>query len=457
MWRPGTFGRLMDAATTPHSAATLPLVGSILQLGGGALLVGFFVLLRRYVFRRPYFSAWVSAWAAMTIGIAAVVARYLFVRQVAPETTDSSALVRSLYFVYQAANLLAFVFFLRGTVMYVAGGRGTAGIFGRRLLVVGALIVAAVSSIFAQSGLNEMVIWQSLFAVPTLGYCGSALLWLPGSRRTLGTVVTGVGFSLLAGLWLVYGGAFALAIGQGTTPLAQAATVFVQFNPYFDLLLDVLLGYGMVVMLMEDAKREVSDAQAELRLSHDRLSRAAMFDSLTDSLNRRAFVEGVGLEMARATFGTVVMADIDNLKLVNDQHGHVVGDLLIRRCADVLRSALRPYDKLYRWGGDEFLLIVPSAYVGDMMDRLRAALMTAEPVRSPMDQRVVTLEVSIGGANYASAEEINAAIDRADLAMYEDKGRRKGEPRNSPAAMRLSAIKRATEFESLVEDPRHKT
>jgi diguanylate cyclase (GGDEF)-like protein len=435
----------MDAATTPRLTATLPLVGSILQLGGGALLVGFFVLLRRYVFRRPYFSAWVSAWAAMTIGIAAVVVRYLFIGQAA---ADSSALVRSLYFVYQAAKLLAFVFFLRGTVMYVAGGRGTGGIFGRQGLTVGAVVVAGISSVVAQSGLNEMVIWQSLFAVPMLGYCGSALLWLPGSRRTLGTVVTGVGFSLLAGLWLVYGGAFALAIGEATTPLATVATVFVQFNPYFDLLVDVLLGYGMVVMLMEDAKREVSDAQAELRLSHDRLSRAAMFDSLTDSLNRRAFVEGVGLEMARATFGTVVMADIDNLKLVNDQHGHLVGDLLIRRCADVLRSALRPYDKLYRWGGDEFLLVVPSAHVADMMDRLRAALLTAEPVRSPMDERVVTLEVSIGGANYASAEELSAAIDRADLAMYEDKGRRKGEPRNSPAAMRLSAITRAVDRES---------
>jgi diguanylate cyclase (GGDEF)-like protein len=424
-------------------AATLPLVGAILQFGGAALLVGFFALLRRFVFRRPYFSAWVSAWLAVTVGIAAVLTRYLFVDALAPGATDSSAGVRVLYFVYQAGKLLAFVFFVRGTVMYVAGGRGAVGIYGRRLLLTGALIVAAVSAIFAHSGLNEMVIWQSLFAVPMLGYCGSALLWLPKSRRTLGTVVTGIGFSLLAGLWLIYGGAFALTIGGGTAPLATGAATFVQFNPYFDLLLDVMLGYGMVVMLMEDAKREVSDAQAELRMSHDRMSRAAMFDSLTDSLNRRAFVEGVGLEMARATFGVVVIADIDNLKQVNDQHGHAVGDLLIRRCADVLRSALRPYDKLYRWGGDEFLLVVPSAHSADMLDRLRAALLIAESVESPMDGRTVALEVSIGGADYASAEEINAAIDRADLAMYEDKGRRKGEPRNSPAALRLSHIARA--------------
>ncbi|HET9425762.1 MAG TPA: GGDEF domain-containing protein [Gemmatimonadaceae bacterium] len=422
------------------SAAIMPLVGALLQLGGAALLVGFFVLLRRYVFRRPYFSAWLNAWIAITTGIFALVLRYLLDGRVGPSLPEGSFAVRSLYFVYQAAKLLAFVFFLRGTIMYVAGSRAATGRFARHGLVIGAVAVAAISAFLAQSGLNEMVIWQSLFAVPLLGYCGSALLWLPRSRRTLGTVSTGVGFSLLAGLWFLYGGAFALAVGQAATPLASAARTLIALNPYCDLLLDVLLGYGMVVMLMEDAKREVADAQTELRLSHDRLSRAAMFDSLTDSLNRRAFVEGVGLEMARATFGTVVIADVDNLKQVNDTHGHAVGDLLIRRCADVLRSALRPYDKLYRWGGDEFLLVVPSAHANDMLDRLRAALITAEAVESPMDGRRVRVDVSIGGADYASAEEINAAIDRADLAMYEDKSRRKGEPRNSPAALRLSHI-----------------
>ena len=423
----------------PLQTSVVPFLGVLVQLGGATLLVGFFMLLRRYVFRRAYFSAWVTAWCAIAIGLLALVVRYMLVWPLDPAATDDSAIVRALYFVYQSAKLIAFLFFLRGTGMYVAGGRG-AGPFGRRRLIVAALIIGAGSALGARSGLNEMVIWQSVVAVPILGYCGSALLWLPRSRRTLGSVATGAGFAALSGLWLLYGGAFALAIGHAGTPLARTATEFVGYNSYFDLLLDVLLGYGMVVLLMEDAKREVADAQAELRMSHDRLSRAAMFDSLTDSLNRRAFVEGVGLEMARATFGTVVIADIDNLKLVNDQHGHAVGDLLIRRCADVLRSALRPYDKLYRWGGDEFLLVVPSAQAADMLDRLQAALATADVIRSPTDGSHVMLEVSLGGADYTRAEEMGSAIDRADRAMYMDKGRRKGEPRNTPDHMRVSQI-----------------
>lgn len=422
----------------PYQQSIVPFLGVLVQLGGAGLLVGFFVLLRRYVFRRPYFSAWLIAWVSFTVAILALVVRYIMVFPLDPAATDQAPVVRFLYFIYQAAKLVGFVFFLRGTSMYVVGGR-TSGVLGQRPLVIGAVLFAAGSAIWARAGLNEMVIWQTILAVPVLGYCGSAMLWLPKSRRTLGSVATGTGFTLLAALWLAYGGAFALAIGHAGTPLARAAADMVGYNSYFDLLLNVLLGYGMVVLLMEDAKREVSDAQTELRMSHDRLSRAAMFDSLTDSLNRRAFVEGVGLEMARATFGTVVLADIDNLKLVNDNHGHAVGDQLIRRCADVLRSALRPYDKLYRWGGDEFLLVVPSAHAADMLDRLQVCLASAEDILSPEGEKV-RLEVSLGGADYTRAEEIGPAIDRADRDMYLDKGRRKGEPRNTPDHMRISKI-----------------
>ena len=108
-------------------------------------------------------------------------------------------------------------------------------------------------------------------------------------------------------------------------------------NGYCDALLQMLLGSGMVVMLMEDAKREADDARAELAVAHDKLRRDALYDSLTDSLNRRAFAEGVGLEMARATFGAVVVLDMDNLKQVNDSAGHACGDELLQHLAGTLR------------------------------------------------------------------------------------------------------------------------
>jgi diguanylate cyclase (GGDEF)-like protein len=196
----------------------------------------------------------------------------------------------------------------------------------------------------------------------------------------------------------------------------------------------------MILLLMEDARREVDDAQAQLRLTHDHLRRAALYDSLTDSLNRRAFSEGVGLEMARAAYGTVVMADLDNLKQSNDQHGHAFGDQLIRRSADIIRTCLRPYDKLYRWGDDEFMLVIPSAHASDVLDRVRHAIESAEPIPVGAPGEFVRLQVSLGAADYASSEDLSVAIERADAAMYREKVRRRAISRIDGPDGELSAV-----------------
>jgi diguanylate cyclase len=181
----------------------------------------------------------------------------------------------------------------------------------------------------------------------------------------------------------------------------------------------------------------VDDAQAELRVQHDQLRRAALYDTLTDSLNRRAFAQGVGLDMARGTYGTVVIADLDNLKSVNDTHGHAAGDRLLRQCADLLRTTLRPYDKLYRWGGDEFLLVIPSARGADVEARLREVLSQAAPI-DVAGAATVQLEVSLGAADYTSAEGLDESIQLADEAMYRQKHARKS-PEGGLRAVRISA------------------
>jgi diguanylate cyclase (GGDEF)-like protein len=425
--------------------SVLSFLGVVVQFGGALMLIGLFLMLRRFVLRRSYFVAWTTAWAALAVAILALVIRYVLMPGLAGRQFDDADLaIRALYFVYQSGKALAFVFFVRGTLMYVAGA--TESVVATRRLWMAAALFAVLSTFVSRHGLNEMVIWQSAVAVPALGYCASALLWLPRPRRTAGSMTTGACFALLAALWLAYAGAFAVVIHKVHTPLAQRAGELVAFNSYFDLALDILLGYAMILVLMEDAKREVDDAQAELRLTHDQLRRAALYDSLTDSLNRRAFAEGVGLDMVRATFGTVVLADLDNLKLVNDRFGHAAGDQLIRRCADVLRATLRSYDKLYRWGGDEFLLIVPSAHASDVLRRLQLAIDEAAPVEAaavtrdededtdgPAAREVIRLQVSLGAADYASSEELSVAIERADRAMYLEKSRRKSDPRSSAA------------------------
>ena len=399
--------------------AVVSFIGVVVQLGGGLLLVLLFMLLRRYVLRRGYFAAWTGAWMCGAVAIAALVVRYIIMPRFASPVDDTSLAVRSLYLVYQLGKLASFAFFVAGTGMYVTGTRTIAS----RAVVLGGASIYAIISLFASTGnLNELVVWQAPIAVVALGTCAAMLFTLPRSRRTLGSVAGGGAFSALAALWLVYGIAFGLALG----PAEPAwATALVRFNTYLDLLLNIALGFTMVVLLMEDAKREVDDAQNELRIKHDQLRRAAMYDPLTESMNRRAFEEGVGLEMARGTFGTVVIADLDNLKAVNDAYGHAAGDRLLRQCADLLRSALRPYDKLYRWGGDEFLLVLPSARGMDVELRLMGLLDSAAPVVVGDAGQTVVLAVSLGTADYTSAESLVESIRLADQAMYRQKNARK--------------------------------
>ena len=407
----------------------LSFLGVVVQLGGALMLIGLFVMLRRFVVRRAYFGAWGSAWVAFAAAIAALVVRYMIVAPDSPLGIGHPG-VRGLYFVYQMSKALGFAYFLRGTLMYIAGTTSSAVATKRFWAAAAGFAIA--STLLARNGTSEvtnvLVIWQSAIAVPTLGYCAVALLRLPRPRRTLGSSATGVCFGLLAGLWFIYANAFSMVVGGAHGRVGDVAQALVGLNAYVELAFNILLAYSMVLLLMEDNKREIDDAQAELDLTHDQLRRAALYDSLTDSLNRRAFAEGVGLDMVRSAFGTVVIADLDNLKHVNDRLGHTAGDDLIRRCADVLRATLRPYDKLYRWGGDEFLLILPSARAADVVQQLRDAIDRAASTDASSDSGEPGLRVSLGAAGYSSFEALDEAIERADRAMYREKGRRKTRP-----------------------------
>jgi diguanylate cyclase (GGDEF)-like protein len=406
----------------------LGFIGVVIQMGGAVLLIGLFWLLRRFVLRRAYITAWSVSWAAIAIAIGAVVIRYILMPQIIGSFLDERhPITLSLYFIYQTCKGLALVYFVRGTLMYVTGN--TAAVRATSGLWIAAVSFALISTWMSHTGLNEMVVWQSVVAVPALGYCALALFRLPGPRRTTGSMATGAGFTLLAALWLMYAITFTAVIDRPPGAASDWVFQFANFNPFFDLTVDLLLGYAMILALMEDAKHEVDDAQAELRLTHDRLRRAALTDSLTGSLNRRAFADGVGLEVVRATFGTVVMADIDNLKRANDRYGHSIGDQLIRYCAEVLRRELRPTDKLYRWGGDEFLLVLPSAHLSEVLGRLRLGVENADPIARAMPGETIRLQVSLGASDYASSAELEAAIERADQDMYAEKTRRKGDVR----------------------------
>jgi diguanylate cyclase (GGDEF)-like protein len=401
--------------SSPTDGGLVAYIGLVCQIAGALLLATLFLLLRVHARRRPYFRVWGAAWLAATAALAAVATVYL-----APGTAHVAPL-RAIFFLYQFFKLLFVGLLLGGTLAFVRGVRMRRHL-GRLLLASAAY--AALSAALSPD-LNRVVIWHAPPAAAAFVVCAVALLRLPASRATLGTRATGVFFAMLGALWALYAVAFSGVAGGVSGRTGDAMRMLAFHNSYVDLLLQMLLGYGMVVLLMEDAKRETDAAHAQLAIAHDQLRRLALYDQLTGTLNRRALAEGVGTEAARGGFGAVVMVDLDNLKVVNDTHGHAAGDDLLRRAADVLRSATRPSDRLYRWGGDEFLLVLPGARGAEVLPRLESALACADAELESGERDRLRLLVSMGASDYAGAEELDDAVRRADRAMYEVKARHK--------------------------------
>ncbi len=145
-------------------------------------------------------------------------------------------------------------------------------------------------------------------------------------------------------------------------------------------------------------------------------------------MNRRAYEEGAALEALGARYGTALMLDMDNLKRVNDSHGHAAGDELLRSLVETVRRCVGPLDRVYRWGGDEFLLLFPAALPDEVVPRVRDAI-RGRP----------ELEASLGAAASSGAEDLPAAIKRADRAMYEEKTRNRAR-RAAGAGMRPAEV-----------------
>jgi diguanylate cyclase (GGDEF)-like protein len=400
--------------------ALIAVIGLISQLAGAMLLVGFFAaLLRSHPRPQAYFRQWTLGWVALVVALGGVGIQYAFPHWMAVEPLAP----RAANLVYQAGKLLYIACLFAGTMNFVRGSRPRVFM---RWAVPAALAYALVSTMLSGPFLlNAVMVFQTPLLVAPFLVCAWLLLRFSRSRATLGSRTTGVVFLAVAVLWILYAVGFAVEGFQPWLPPYGPLYYLLLYNSFVDLILQMLLGYGMVVLLMEDVSRESEDARHQLALAHDRLKQVSLYDPLTGALNRRAYDEGAGLESLGGSFGTVLMVDMDNLKLVNDTGGHAAGDELLRRLAETLRRCVRPLDRVYRWGGDEFLVLFPAVPPEAVVPRVREAL-----------RAVPELEASLGAARFSGTEDLPAAIQGADRAMYEEKARN----RTARAAAGLTTV-----------------
>ena len=141
---------------------------------------------------------------------------------------------------------------------------------------------------------------------------------------------------------------------------------------------------------LQAALASVQSAHEELSAAHAASEHLARTDSLTELFNRRHFRHALEAELARHDRGGeapgIILIDIDHFKRINDSHGHECGDRVLSEIAARLASAIRPYDVLARWGGEEFVLLTPDTADADDLKQMGEKLIAAirsTPIRHP--------------------------------------------------------------------------
>lgn len=155
---------------------------------------------------------------------------------------------------------------------------------------------------------------------------------------------------------------------------------------------------------------------------YEEVKRLSITDPLTGVMNRSGFYRNIeaALELVQRKNQplSLIMMDIDNFKSVNDEFGHDIGDEILTKVVTLTSQSIRKSDTITRWGGEEFLIIVPEL-------KIDKAIELADRIRSNIEEKPLlnnkTITCSLGVSNYLEGEPIEQCIKRADSALYDAK------------------------------------
>lgn len=263
----------------------------------------------------------------------------------------------------------------------------------------------ALSLLFLFARYEPIMVTQVSDAM-TIAFFGATVLGLRSFKEWLFIVALPVTLFIIAALW-------------AGLPMLTVLAVFIAPG--------LLMFVTCVLMAF------VRKVATEGFLARQQLQEIAATDSLTGLLNRRAFMPLLSQEQARAQRSgqpfSVILADLDKFKVVNDTWGHEAGDDVLRQAAARLKSALRQQDILCRWGGEEFLILLPET---DAPGALNVAEKCRKQLQGcPIDINGIThtQTISLGVACFDGIESVELLVSRADEALYQAKenGRNRAE------------------------------
>lgn len=380
------------------------VAGLTIQLAGVVLITALSLFITRSM-RRTFIYYWAAGWCCLTVALASLLIslQFSFLRTV----------VEPLYFMGEYCFAYLFIAGCRN--------RATGARIGRpdNPILVAGIVLSLVFTFLTRDFNLGLIPHSAIIAVLFF----TAYLSLRPARRglsVLGYRVMSVALILLAIDFFHYVPLFiyTLVTGEKLTPY------FLQYSSIYDLLLELLLGFGTIMVVMEDASEQIEAANLELTATRDRFEALARIDPLTEALNRHAFswLLETGKDPSRSTVrGCAIVIDIDNLKPINDTIGHAAGDEVIRNVASAIRSVIRADDLLFRWGGDEFMVLLFGVTEPESRMRLDRLNPLLEELQFDSSSEPMHVSVSFGVAQFEGLSEIERAIEEADGNMYNRK------------------------------------
>lgn len=201
---------------------------------------------------------------------------------------------------------------------------------------------------------------------------------------------------------------------------------------------DIKETMAALVRVLDAGRAEVESLRHQLHHSHE----LATTDPLTGLLNRAGFSEALVEAMAQSrTQGStlsLLLLDLDHFKRINDSYGHLLGDKVLRAVSQVLRSSVRNVDRVSRFGGEEFAVVLPSTPLDGALkiaDMLRQNIAKCR-VREASGKFIDQVTVSIGAGAWTEHEAVDQLIERVDLALYESKRNGRNRVTRAPQALR---------------------
>jgi diguanylate cyclase (GGDEF)-like protein len=160
---------------------------------------------------------------------------------------------------------------------------------------------------------------------------------------------------------------------------------------------------------------------------HEEIHRLAITDGLTGVANKRAFVEFLERELARAKRHqrplSLVMLDIDHFKKFNDDYGHLAGDHVLRNVASALREHTGPDELLARYGGEEFAIVLPESDIASAAARCERLRKAVESLVMQWEDHSIGATISLGVSAAEKDDDVASLLARADARLYEAKRR----------------------------------